>query len=177
LDGKLTSTLASGQIFVGNGSSAATGVAMSGDATMTNAGVVTVGKLQNRDVSAALPGDTQVLKWNNGSTIWEPAADLVLTETQVDAFANNNGYAATANVVAKAGDTMTGNLVMDNETEVRFREATGNGTDSVGFKAPALLAGNVTWTLPGSIGGGKPGSTKLRNSRDLRVVHAINRYR
>ena len=50
--------------------------------------------------------------------------------------------------VADTGDTMTGNLVMDNEKEVRFREATGNGTEYVGFKAPASLAASLTYTLP-----------------------------
>ena len=48
-NGKLTSTLASGNIFVGNGSNVATAVAMSGDATINNSGVLT---LANTAVSA-----------------------------------------------------------------------------------------------------------------------------
>jgi len=134
---------------------------MSGDATMTNAGVVTVGKLQSRDVAAALPLDTQVLKWNNTGTTWEPANDLVLTETQVDAFTNNNGYAASTDVVAKAGDMMTGDLNLDNESEIQLSEADGNGANYVGFKAPATLTANVIWTLPDTIGAA---NQVLRNS-------------
>ncbi len=42
LNGKLTSTLTSTNIFVGNGSNVATGVAMSGDATMANTGALTI---------------------------------------------------------------------------------------------------------------------------------------
>ena len=41
-NGKLATTLNSAQIFVGNGSNVATGVAMSGDATISNTGAVTI---------------------------------------------------------------------------------------------------------------------------------------
>lgn len=50
--------------------------------------------------------------------------------------------------VAKAGDTMTGNLIMDNEKEIRFREASGSGTNYAAIKAPATLAADYTLTLP-----------------------------
>jgi hypothetical protein len=40
----MSSSLTSGNIFVGNGSNVATSVAMSGDATITNAGAVSVNK-------------------------------------------------------------------------------------------------------------------------------------
>lgn len=42
-NGNLSNTLSSGNIFVGNASNIATGVAMSGDATMSNTGVLTIG--------------------------------------------------------------------------------------------------------------------------------------
>lgn len=42
IDGKLTTSLTSARIFVGNGSNVATGVAMSGDATLANTGAITV---------------------------------------------------------------------------------------------------------------------------------------
>jgi hypothetical protein len=42
-NGGLSNTLSSGDIFVGNASNVATGVAMSGDATMSNTGVLTIG--------------------------------------------------------------------------------------------------------------------------------------
>lgn len=43
--GGLSDTLASGNIFVGNASNVATGVTMSGDATMSNAGALTIAAL------------------------------------------------------------------------------------------------------------------------------------
>jgi len=55
---KLTSTLASTNIFVGNGSNVATAVAMSGDATLSNTGVLT---LANTAVSAASYGSATAI--------------------------------------------------------------------------------------------------------------------
>jgi hypothetical protein len=50
--------------------------------------------------------------------------------------------------VAKAGDTMSGNLVMANQKEVRFSELTANGTNFASFKAAASMAGDTPYTLP-----------------------------
>lgn len=49
---------------------------------------------------------------------------------------------------ATAGDTFTGNVIIDNEKEIRFREATANGVNYIAFKAPSTLAGDVTFVLP-----------------------------
>lgn len=46
------------------------------------------------------------------------------------------------------GDNMSGNLVLDDEKELRLSEATGNGINYIGLKAPANLASSVTFTLP-----------------------------
>ena len=54
--------------------------------------------------------------------------------------------------VNASGDTMTGALVMDNQQQVRFRETTANGTNYVGFQAPASIAADLTWTLPAADG-------------------------
>ncbi len=50
--------------------------------------------------------------------------------------------------VAAAGDAMTGNLTLGNQSDLRFGEADTNGSNSVGFQAPASIASDVTWTLP-----------------------------
>jgi hypothetical protein len=50
--------------------------------------------------------------------------------------------------VKKAGDTMTGNLVMDNQKAIVFRELTANGTNTVTIQAPASLSADYTLTLP-----------------------------
>ena len=55
LDAKLGTSLTSARIFVGNGSNVATGVAVSGDVTITNAGVTAIasGVIVNADVNAS----------------------------------------------------------------------------------------------------------------------------
>jgi hypothetical protein len=50
--------------------------------------------------------------------------------------------------VNASGDTMTGALVMDNQQQVRFREASGNGTNFIALQAPASVASDKTITLP-----------------------------
>jgi hypothetical protein len=46
------------------------------------------------------------------------------------------------------GGTLTGDLLLDNQSDLRFGEATGHGGNWVAFEAPATIASNVTWTLP-----------------------------
>jgi len=59
--------------------------------------------------------------------------------------------AASSNVL-KTGDTLTGNLILANQSGLRFGEATANGTNYVGFQAPATIATDVLWTLPATDG-------------------------
>jgi hypothetical protein len=46
------------------------------------------------------------------------------------------------------GGTLTGNLVLNNQNDVRFGEAAANGSNYVAFQAPASIASDVVWTLP-----------------------------
>ena len=46
------------------------------------------------------------------------------------------------------GGTLTGDVTLGNQSDLRFGEATANGTNWVGFQAPANITTNVTWTLP-----------------------------
>ena len=52
----------------------------------------------------------------------------------------------------KAGGVLTGDVTLDNQFDLRFREATANGTNYVGFQAPAAIAADLTWTLPATDG-------------------------
>lgn len=54
--------------------------------------------------------------------------------------------------VAKAGDTMTGNLVLDNQSELRLSELDANGSEYAAIKAPAALTASYTLTLPADAG-------------------------
>jgi hypothetical protein len=44
--------------------------------------------------------------------------------------------------------TVSTSASFNNEAEVRFLEATANGTNYVGFKAPSTLSANKIWVLP-----------------------------
>lgn len=46
------------------------------------------------------------------------------------------------------GGTLTGDLLLDNQKDLRFVEADANGSNFVAFQAPASISSDVTWTLP-----------------------------
>jgi hypothetical protein len=51
-----------------------------------------------------------------------------------------------------AGGTLTGDLTVANQGDIRFGEATANGSNYVAIQAPSSLAANVTYTLPSADG-------------------------
>ena len=58
------------QIMIGDGTGF-TAASLSGDATMTNAGAVTVAKLQGQDISATAATNDQYLKYSTASSEWQ----------------------------------------------------------------------------------------------------------
>ena len=44
--------------------------------------------------------------------------------------------------------TFTSNIILDNQADIRFEEATANGSNYIALQAPAAIASNVTLTLP-----------------------------
>jgi hypothetical protein len=150
-------TLPNGQIWIGDGTGIAQPVTISGDATISNTGVVTIannaitsakindGAIANADINAAANIDATKL----GTGVVDNTEFNYLNgvtsaiQTQIDNLSTSNSAK-----VAKAGDTMTGDLTMDNEKGTLYREATGNGTNKATVKAPAALAADYTLTLP-----------------------------
>ena len=49
------------------------------------------------------------------------------------------------------GATFTGDVLLDNEQELRLGEADANGANYVALKAPATLAQTSTWTMPADV--------------------------
>ena len=50
-----------------------------------------------------------------------------------------------------AGATFTGDILLDNEQELRLGEADANGTNHIALKAPATLNQTSTWTMPADV--------------------------
>lgn len=46
------------------------------------------------------------------------------------------------------GGTLTGNVTLDNQSGLRFGEATANGSNWVAFRGAVNIGSNITWTLP-----------------------------
>ena len=61
---------------------------------------------------------------------------------------------ATGTVLTLSDSSLTSsvNLILQNQKEIRFSETTANGTNYVGFKAPASLSADLTFTLPATDG-------------------------
>ena len=88
-----------------------------------------------------------------GDQIWVlPTADGSAGQYLKTDGSGNLGWATDATTDATkmplAGGTVTGDVSLDNQKDLRFEEATANGDLYVAFQAPASLAANVTWTLP-----------------------------
>ena len=59
---------------------------------------------------------------------------------------------ATVLTLSDSENISTVNLIIDNDKEIRFREATANGTNYVSLSAPASLSADLTFTLPATDG-------------------------
>ena len=62
--------------------------------------------------------------------------------------ANLTSLPADATKLPLAGGTLTGDLLLDNQKDLRFVEADANGSNYVAFQAPAAITSDITWTLP-----------------------------
>ena len=93
--------------------------------------------------------DGQLLIGNStGNTL----SKSTLTAGTGISITNGSGSVTIASTVSgglpTTGGTLTGDLLMDNQSDVRFGEATANGTNWVAFQGPASIASNITWTVP-----------------------------
>jgi hypothetical protein len=114
---KLSDSLTSANIFVGSSGNVATGVAISGDATINNTGVLTISNNAVTNTKLAqMAGGT--IKGNNGAT----GSPSDLTATQVTAMLNNvvgdTGSGGTKGLVPAptAGDTALNKYLKANGT-------------------------------------------------------------
>jgi hypothetical protein len=114
---------------------------------------------------ASTGGTTPDISIQDGTTTQKGAVQLedstssTSTTTAATPAAVKSAYdlANTANTTANAalpaaGGTLTGDVTLANQADLRLGEATANGTNYVGFQAPAAVAADVLWTLPATDG-------------------------
>ena len=141
----------------GNASTVTTNANLTGDVTSVgNATAIATGVIVNADInaSAAIAGSKIVAATTSvvgavqlSDSTSTTSSVLAATPTAVKA-----AYDLAAAALPLAGGTVTGNVILDNQVDARFREATANGTNYVGFQAPASIAADVLWTLPATDG-------------------------
>ena len=155
-----------GQVITSNGINAepswqsvtvTTNANLTGDVTSVgNATAIAAEVIVNADVSAsaAIAGSKIVAATTSvvgtvqlSDSTSTTSSVLAATPTAVKA-----AYDLANAALPKAGGTLTGNVNLDNQVDARFYEATANGTNYVGFQAPASIAADVLWTLPATDG-------------------------
>ena len=148
-------------IIVGNASNVPTAVAITGDISISNAGLVaiTADSIVNADIksdaaisgSKIVAGTTSVvgvvqLTDSAASSSTTTAATPAAVKVAKDAA---DAAATTANAaLPTSGGTLTNNLIIDNAKQIRFTEADANGANYVSLQAPDTLAADVSYTLP-----------------------------
>lgn len=127
----LNNTLTSANIYVGNGSNVATGVSMSGDATLANTGAITFATV-NSNVGT-FGSATQVSQFTvNGKGLITAASNVSITGT----ITNVNQNTSSATLAASS------------------RYSTNNGASLVTYTIPAGAAVGDTYIIVGGSSGG-----------------------
>ena len=129
--------------------------------------ILTENVLRNLNVSDSVPGTDSIAlasgnaglslavsalaSGNAGLSLASTAlasGNAALTSASTALASGNAGLSLANNALPKAGGTLTGNVTLSNQTDLRFGEASVNGANYVGFQAPASIAADLLWTLP-----------------------------
>lgn len=122
------SSLTSGELAFGNGTTTVTVGNLSGDATTSGSSAVTVVALQGNAVKSASPSDGNILTWVGADSKWEPVAPAPSSAFEVD------------------GTPLT------SSTTVNFQDSAGFNGLTATFSNPS--AGNVKLGFSGTLGNG-----------------------
>ena len=120
-------------------------VIVSGNASIVNADINASAAIAGSKIVAATTSVVGAVQLSDSTST--TSSVLAATPTAVKA-----AYDLAAAALPLAGGTVTGNVILDNQVDARFREATANGVNYVGFQAPATIATDVLWTLPATDG-------------------------
>ena len=120
------------------------------DYTLTLPSSIVNGQFLKTDASGNLSWaavDLTALSASNLTSGTVPDARFPATLPAISG-ANLTSLPADATKLPLAGGTLTGDLLLDNQKDLRFVEADANGSNYVAFQAPAAIASDITWTLP-----------------------------
>lgn len=118
-------------------------------------GLILVGNNLGLDGVAQRTADSALASGNAALSSAATAQASGNAALSLAATAQASGNAALTSAEAKlplTGGVLTGDLTLDNQSDVRFREATAGGTNYVGFQAPSSISSDLVWTLPGTDG-------------------------
>ncbi|PKL84471.1 MAG: hypothetical protein CVV22_12830, partial [Ignavibacteriae bacterium HGW-Ignavibacteriae-1] len=203
LNAKMTNALTNTNIFVGDASNVATGVAMSGDATISNAGVLTIGNdaiTTAKIIDNAVDGEKIQISGNTtGSMMYYDGTDWVQLSPGVSGqLLQTSGAAAPTWVNAPSGSLPPGSdkqTIRHNGTDwVVSSNLSNDGTNiGVGISTPTALvhqdggdataayhkftAGTTTGTTASdgfNIGVSSGGTAELRQLESSDMIFATN---
>jgi hypothetical protein len=154
LIGKTDGTLAKTTLTAGTGITITNG---DGSVSIASSGG-TVTSVTATSPLASTGGTTPDISIQDGTTTQKGAVQLEdsTSSTSTTKAATPASVKAAYDLAVAAlpatGGTLTGNVTLANQFDLRFGEATANGTNYVGFQAPASIAADVLWTLPATDG-------------------------
>jgi len=93
---------------------------------------------------------TALLKTWDGSA-WKVAGATTIGSTSIALGATSTTLAGLTSVTS-TNMTVSTALGLSNQAETRYYEATANGSNYVGFKAPSSIGSDVIWVLPNGDG-------------------------
>ena len=97
-------------------------------------------------------GNSQAaLKVYNG-TAFAYVGKVTIGSTNIELGASATTTITGLNTLTSASLNATSDIDLENQADLRFFEATANGSNYVGFQAPASITGDVLWTLPAADG-------------------------
>ena len=161
-------TYSNGQLLIGktDGTLAKATLTASTGVTITNAdGSITISATGSggtvTSVTATSPlastgGNTPDISIQDGTTAQKGAVQLedstssTSTTKAATPASVKAAYDLAAAALPKSGGTMTGDITLNAQSDVRFADA--DSSNWVAFQAPATVTSNVTWTLPAADG-------------------------
>jgi hypothetical protein len=142
----VTITNADGSITISATGSGGTVTSVTGTSPIASSGGATP-DISIQDGTTTQKGAVQ-LEDSTSSTSTTTAATPASVKAAYD-LADLAGTVAAA-ALPKAGGTMTGDITLNAQSEVRFADA--DSSNWVAFQAPATIAADVLWTLPAADG-------------------------